>query len=142
MDHIQTTRVQRRKYIWGRGQDELDRLIETGRVLGDLAEHMLCLAGVERGTRVLDVGCGAGDVLFVWRSAAARAVSCAGCGRRPEHFSDHSVDASWKVPSVQRCGRAGSRGRPRCTRGCLLLLPAGRHPLRLDHVWRRLQAPV
>jgi SAM-dependent methyltransferase len=52
-------------YIWGRGQSEIERLIETGRFLGDLTEHLLQLAGIGPGMRVLDVGCGAGDVSFL-----------------------------------------------------------------------------
>jgi ubiquinone/menaquinone biosynthesis C-methylase UbiE len=52
-------------YIWGRGGDEVERLIEQGRFLGELTEHFLLRAGIERGMRVLDVGCGAGDVSFL-----------------------------------------------------------------------------
>jgi SAM-dependent methyltransferase len=52
-------------YIWGRGQSEIDRLIEQGRFLGDLTEHLLHMAGIQPGMRVLDVGCGAGDVSFL-----------------------------------------------------------------------------
>jgi SAM-dependent methyltransferase len=52
-------------YIWGRGQSEIERLIETGLFLGDLTEHVLQMAGIGLGMRVLDVGCGAGDVSFL-----------------------------------------------------------------------------
>jgi SAM-dependent methyltransferase len=52
-------------YIWGRGQSEIERLIETGRFLGDLTEHLLQMAGIEPGMRVLDIGSGAGDVSFL-----------------------------------------------------------------------------
>jgi len=44
---------------------ELERIISTGRYLGDLTEHVLRLAGIDRGMRVLDVGCGPGDVTFL-----------------------------------------------------------------------------
>ena len=44
---------------------ELDRLIEQARFYGDLTEHVLRLAGLEPGMRVLDIGCGTGDVSFL-----------------------------------------------------------------------------
>jgi SAM-dependent methyltransferase len=62
---VQTTRVQGPEYIWGGGAGEFERLIEQGRFLGDLTDHLLRLAGIELGMRVLDVGCGAGDVSFL-----------------------------------------------------------------------------
>jgi SAM-dependent methyltransferase len=44
---------------------ELDRLLSRGRFVGDLTEHVLGLAGLQPGMRVLDVGCGTGDVSFL-----------------------------------------------------------------------------
>jgi ubiquinone/menaquinone biosynthesis C-methylase UbiE len=52
-------------YIWGRGTTELERLIEQGRFLGVLTEQFMRQAGIGPGMRVLDVGCGAGDVSFL-----------------------------------------------------------------------------
>src|SRR5262249_50785900 len=52
-------------YPWGHAESELERIISTGRYLGDLTEHVLRLAGIDRGMRVLDVGCGPGDVTFL-----------------------------------------------------------------------------
>jgi Methyltransferase domain len=49
-------------------------LIEQGRFIGELTEHVLRLAGLGPGMRVLDVGCGAGDVTFL----AARLVGAEG----------------------------------------------------------------
>jgi ubiquinone/menaquinone biosynthesis C-methylase UbiE len=60
-----TAREQQTEYIWGRGQDELERLIAQGRILGDSTEHLLRRAGIEPGMRVLDIGSGAGDVAFL-----------------------------------------------------------------------------
>jgi ubiquinone/menaquinone biosynthesis C-methylase UbiE len=65
MAQTQTALEQTSDYIWGRGQDELDRLIAQGRILGDSTEHLLRRAGIEPGMRVLDVGSGAGDVAFL-----------------------------------------------------------------------------
>ncbi len=52
-------------YALGHAEDELDRIINTARFLGDLTEHVLHLAGLARGMRVLDVGCGPGDLTFL-----------------------------------------------------------------------------
>jgi ubiquinone/menaquinone biosynthesis C-methylase UbiE len=52
-------------YPLGHSDEELDRLIQQARFWGDLTEQVLTLAGLKRGMRVLDVGCGAGDVSFL-----------------------------------------------------------------------------
>jgi SAM-dependent methyltransferase len=74
MAQLATTRVDHPPYILGHADAELDRLIEQARFFGDLTEHVLRLAGIERGMRVLDVGCGTGDVSFL----AARLVGPTG----------------------------------------------------------------
>lgn len=61
-------------YALGHDESELDRLISQSRFLGDLTEHVLGLAGLRPGMRVVDVGCGAGDVTFL----AARMVGADG----------------------------------------------------------------
>src|SRR5215467_2443638 len=52
-------------YAFGHAADELDRLITNARYFGDLTEHVLHLAGLAPGMRVLDVGCGPGEVTFL-----------------------------------------------------------------------------
>ena len=52
-------------YILGHSNQELERLIHQGRFLSVLTEQVLCLAGLESGMQVLDVGCGVGDVSFL-----------------------------------------------------------------------------
>src|SRR5712692_581024 len=52
-------------YAFGRSRAEYDRLIEQGELFRPLTERMLLAAGIERGMRVLDVGCGVGDVSFL-----------------------------------------------------------------------------
>jgi SAM-dependent methyltransferase len=61
-------------YILGHDRDELDRLIGQARFFGDLTDEVLRRAGVGPGMRVLDVGCGTGDVSFL----AARLVGPTG----------------------------------------------------------------
>jgi SAM-dependent methyltransferase len=49
----------------GHSADELDRLVEQGRIFGDLTLSVLQAAGVGKDMRVLDIGCGVGDVSFL-----------------------------------------------------------------------------
>jgi ubiquinone/menaquinone biosynthesis C-methylase UbiE len=61
-------------YVLGHSDDELQRLIHQSRFLGLLTEQVFLNAGIGSGMRVLDVGCGAGDVSFL----AARLVGPSG----------------------------------------------------------------
>jgi ubiquinone/menaquinone biosynthesis C-methylase UbiE len=53
------------EYVLGHAASELERLISQAAFYGDLTAHTLKLAGLGPGMRVLDVGCGAGDVSFL-----------------------------------------------------------------------------
>jgi ubiquinone/menaquinone biosynthesis C-methylase UbiE len=52
-------------YALGRSHAEYNRLIEQAELFRPLTERMLLAAGICRGMRVLDVGCGVGDVSFL-----------------------------------------------------------------------------
>jgi ubiquinone/menaquinone biosynthesis C-methylase UbiE len=49
-------------YILGHSQDEIRRLIDQAAILRPTTERLLRSAGIGQGMRVLDLGCGAGDV--------------------------------------------------------------------------------
>jgi SAM-dependent methyltransferase len=49
-------------YVLGHSQDEIGRLIGQAAILRSTTERLLRSAGIEQGMRVLDLGCGAGDV--------------------------------------------------------------------------------
>jgi ubiquinone/menaquinone biosynthesis C-methylase UbiE len=49
-------------YILGHSHEEIRRLIDQAAILVSTTERLLRSAGIERGMRVLDLGCGAGDV--------------------------------------------------------------------------------
>jgi ubiquinone/menaquinone biosynthesis C-methylase UbiE len=49
-------------YILGHSQGEIRRLIDQAAILRPTTERLLRSAGIEQGMRVLDLGCGAGDV--------------------------------------------------------------------------------
>jgi 2-polyprenyl-3-methyl-5-hydroxy-6-metoxy-1,4-benzoquinol methylase len=61
-------------YLLGHADAEVRRLMLQARLYDDYTEHALRLAGLRPGMRVLDVGCGPGDVSFV----AARLVGTKG----------------------------------------------------------------
>lgn len=56
---------QDRVYVLGHSAEELNRLIDQARFFGELTEEVFVRAGIGPGMRVLDVGCGAGDVSFL-----------------------------------------------------------------------------
>ena len=61
-------------YVLGHADMEVQRLLLQGRLYDSYTEHALRLPGLRPGMRVLDIGCGPGDVSFV----AARLVGPAG----------------------------------------------------------------
>jgi ubiquinone/menaquinone biosynthesis C-methylase UbiE len=84
-------------YVLGHADIEIQRLLLQGRLYNDHTEHALRMAGLRPGMRVLDVGCGPGDVSFV----AARLVGPTG--------SVLGVDASSDAVEFAR-SRAAERG--------------------------------
>jgi ubiquinone/menaquinone biosynthesis C-methylase UbiE len=82
MEHIQPS--QPSGYALGHTEDELDRIINVARFLGDLTEHVLRLAGLAPGMRVLDVGCGPGDVVFLAAKLAGPQGTVIGVDTSPE----------------------------------------------------------
>jgi ubiquinone/menaquinone biosynthesis C-methylase UbiE len=66
--------MQKSVYVFGHSENELQRLIEQSRFFGGLTEQVFLGAGLASGMRVLDVGCGAGDVSFL----AAKHVGASG----------------------------------------------------------------
>ena len=64
----------RSSYVLGHADVEVQRRLLQGRLYNDYTEHALRLAGLRPGMRVLDIGCGPGDVSFV----AARLVGQSG----------------------------------------------------------------
>ena len=84
-------------YVLGHAVVEVQRLLMQGRLYNDLTEQALRLAGLQPGMRVLDVGCGPGDVSLV----AAGLVGPTG--------SVLGVDAAADIVEVAR-GRAAQQG--------------------------------
>jgi ubiquinone/menaquinone biosynthesis C-methylase UbiE len=66
--------LQQADYVLGHTSVEQQRLIRQARVLAPLTERFLRDAGISSGMRVLDIGCGMGDVTII----AAQLVGAAG----------------------------------------------------------------
>jgi ubiquinone/menaquinone biosynthesis C-methylase UbiE len=86
-------------YIFGHSQDEIRRLIDQAAMLRPITERLLRSAGIEQGMRVLDLGCGAGDVSML----AAKLVGTSG--------SVVGIDLDAQVLAVARA-RAQAAGLP------------------------------
>jgi SAM-dependent methyltransferase len=84
-------------YVLGHDDVEVQRLLLQARLYNDDTEHALRRAGLRPGMRVLDVGCGPGDVSFL----AARLVGPTG--------TVLGVDAAAEITELARA-RAAERG--------------------------------
>ena len=49
-------------YVLGHSPAEMERLKNQGAMLRPITKRLLCIAGIDAGMRVLDLGCGTGDV--------------------------------------------------------------------------------
>ena len=80
---VATAQTQNYQQILTHTNSELERLIEQARFFGDLTEQVLRLAGLEPGMRVLDIGCGTGDVSFLATKVVGSAGEVVGVDKSP-----------------------------------------------------------
>src|ERR1700739_212576 len=71
-------------YVLGHADVEVQRLLLQGRLYDGYTEHALRLAGLRPGMRVLDIGCGPGDVSFVAARLVGPTGSVLGADAAPE----------------------------------------------------------
>jgi ubiquinone/menaquinone biosynthesis C-methylase UbiE len=71
-------------YVLGHTDVEVQRLLLQGQLYNDYTEHALRLAGLRPGMRILDVGCGPGDVSFIAARLVGRTGSVLGVDAAPE----------------------------------------------------------
>jgi cyclopropane fatty-acyl-phospholipid synthase-like methyltransferase len=57
--------VHQSQYALGHSKRELERLTRQAQAFDPFTRHLLQQAGIDVGMRVLDVGCGSGDVTFL-----------------------------------------------------------------------------
>jgi SAM-dependent methyltransferase len=81
-DHTQQTDDP--DYLLGHSESELDRLISQNYFFGELTEQVLRKAGIGPGMRVLDAGCGAGDISFLAARLVGASGSVIGVDQSPE----------------------------------------------------------
>ena len=83
--------AQHPEYVLGHAPSELDRLIRQAAFYGDLTAHTLKLAGLGPGMRVLDVGCGAGDVSLLAASIVGPSGSVTGVDMNADRWSSRGA---------------------------------------------------
>jgi cyclopropane fatty-acyl-phospholipid synthase-like methyltransferase len=71
-------------YEFGSAEDELARLEAQGRALAPATRMIFGAAGIRPGMRVLDLGCGAGDVAFVAAGLVGAEGQVVGVDRSPQ----------------------------------------------------------
>jgi ubiquinone/menaquinone biosynthesis C-methylase UbiE len=71
-------------YVCGHSPEELDRLRTQSTFFEDITRRMFEVAGLQPGSRVLDIGCGAGDVSFLAAEIVGTTGSVVGVDRAPE----------------------------------------------------------
>jgi ubiquinone/menaquinone biosynthesis C-methylase UbiE len=72
------------EYILGHSDREIRRLIHQATILRPITERLLRGAGIRPGMRVLDLGCGAGDVSFLAADLVGASGTVVGVDRSPE----------------------------------------------------------
>jgi ubiquinone/menaquinone biosynthesis C-methylase UbiE len=75
------------KYILGHSQEEISRLMLQATILRPFTERLLRNAQVGPGLRVLDLGCGAGDVSMLAAEMVGPSGSVVGIDRNPQVIS-------------------------------------------------------
>lgn len=89
-------------YALGHADVEVQRLLLQGQLYNDYTEHALRLAGLRRGMRVLDVGCGPGDVSFIAAGLVGPTGSVLGVDAAPEMIELARARAAERgLPAVQ-----------------------------------------
>lgn len=97
------SRDQARPYVLGYSDDEFRRLERQAGYYRDLTEDVLVRAGIGPGMRVLDIGCGVGDVSLLAGRLVGPTGSVLGVDRSPD-----AVETAGR-----RAARAGEDGRVR-----------------------------
>lgn len=81
-------------YVMGHSDSELERLVWQGEVLRPWTERLLRAIGLQPGMRVLDLGCGAGDVTMLAAKLVGPAGSVVGIDRSAEPLALAGARAS------------------------------------------------
>lgn len=91
---IRTAPTDRRPYALGYSEAEFKRLERQGAFLRDLTEDVLRRAGVRHGMRVLDLGCGVGDVSLLAADLVGPDGAVFGIDRSPDAIATATARAA------------------------------------------------
>lgn len=93
------------EYVLGHSEIELERLISQARFYSELTEEVFRRAGIVAGMRVVDVGCGAGDVSLLLASLVGTTGSVIGVDRSAEsvHLAQERVAKAGLSQVTFRC---------------------------------------
>jgi SAM-dependent methyltransferase len=80
------------EYILGHSPDELRRLILQAEVLRPITERLLKEAGIKLGMRVLDLGCGTGDVAMLAAELVGRRATWWASSAATKLFALHAIE--------------------------------------------------
>jgi len=87
------------RYLLASTDEERARLARQAQTLEAMTRRLLVTAGIGPGMRVLDVGCGAGDVTALASRLVGPTGSVIGCDRDPDQIA--AATARWAhLPSV------------------------------------------
>jgi len=78
---MNTKTSEERTYALGHSKQELERLSRQGRAFAPFTRQLLIEAGITPGMRVLDIGCGSGDVAFLAADIVGTSGEVAGVDR-------------------------------------------------------------
>jgi ubiquinone/menaquinone biosynthesis C-methylase UbiE len=93
------------KYAPGHATPEIARLIEQAGWFADLTEQLFRHAGMRPGMRVLDVGCGVGDVSFLAAGLVGAEGSVIGVDSAPDAIGVASARAAEAGPEQRAVRR-------------------------------------
>jgi ubiquinone/menaquinone biosynthesis C-methylase UbiE len=80
-------------YLLGHSEAEIQRLINQAAILRPITERLLRSAGIDRGMRILDLGCGAGDVSMLAGKLVGSKGSVVGIDRNAQSIEVASARA-------------------------------------------------
>jgi ubiquinone/menaquinone biosynthesis C-methylase UbiE len=89
------------RYPLGHAESELQRLMKQSKLLEPLTEHVFRRAGLTTGMKVLDLGCGAGDVSFLAAKIVGPTGSVVGIDKSAESIAMSQSRAFGRFSNVR-----------------------------------------
>ena len=90
-------------YVLGSSPRGLSRLSLQAQMIGPITERLLLRLGIKEGSRVLDLGCGAGDVSMLAAEMVGAMGSVVGIDQSAADFKSHTVADGEGLRAPQFC---------------------------------------